>query len=59
MATEENTKKVTERQRVEISSKIMAAIIANANNRGIIPNADMMARETLKYTEALITELEK
>jgi len=52
-------KKVTERQRIEISSKILAAMVSNANSRGVLPNPDMLAREAIKYTDALITELNK
>ena len=46
-------------QRDVFSAQFLAAILANANNRGVLPNPEMMAKEAVKYADALLLELSK
>ena len=45
--------------RSDFSITMLAAIVANSNNRGVLPNPEMMAKEAIKYADALLTELSK
>ena len=46
-------------ERAQIASQMMAAILMGANTRGSFPNAEMIAKEAVKYADALWLELEK
>lgn len=46
-------------QRDVFSAQFLAAILANANSRGVLPNPEMMAKEAVKYADALLMELSK
>lgn len=45
--------------RETFSVQILSALLSSSNNRGVLPNAEMMAKEAIKYTDALILELSK
>lgn len=43
--------------RSNFAARFMAAILANSNSRGVLPNAEMIAEEAVKYADALILKL--
>lgn len=51
--------KYSDKQRNDYAAQMLAAIIGGANMRGSFPNAEMVAKEAVKYADALILELSK